>query len=70
MPTKILNVSCLDFASLYPSVMKSFNDSSLRKLGYETYDSIYLDFLRKRNRQKLMEERRKKLEKLNELYEE
>lgn len=59
MPNK--NMPSFDFASLYPIVIKSFNSQS--------YDDIFQDFLRKRNKQKLMTERRKKLEKLNELYE-
>lgn len=44
----------VDFSSLYPNVMKIYLDS----------DIDINDFIRRRNRQKLIDERRKKLEKI------
>ena len=59
MPNNIVN---LNYTSLYPHVQNFFNGSK--------YDNdLVKDFLRIRNKKRLIEERKKKLERLNELYE-
>lgn len=58
MNDKIIN---MDFASLYPTTFKEFNESTSETL---------LEFLRERKRQKVLNLRKEKLKKINEIYEE